>query len=456
MKFRMKEWIVFITIVFIISLPAVILEVYYFYGVLDEVLINDVYSHLETTVQSRANHVESFLEEEANKVEILSTGTAFIEFLKSDENDENYDELLKEVNKRLRELSDASLVDKNGIILASTDSRKISIDYSKGVFFLGSKTESLTTIYYDKIEEEDLIGTVSPINDPETGEFLGAIGSNIELLKLNEITLDRVGLGETGEVYIINKEKKLLTPSRFMENSLFVQEVDTENSRKCLHMNTTEHIGHKQTEVFLDYRGEYVLGTHVYIPEMEWCLLAEIDEAEVLGIQRGQFLKTSLMVIISITFVIILIGFFVGRKLNKSYKEKKKISKKGKKKKTKLCLKCRYVFSLALIFALVYFFVVTSFLRGWQNALFYDDIPDLIFIVIALAMLYRGSRLKDESVKNIFVLGASLLLIAKLLEIPLQELQALGLVAPVFWYPISIMLFLGFLLLLFSYKEVVK
>lgn len=452
MNNKIKICIVSLTVVFVISLAASLLGVYYFDREFEKTLINVSYSHLETTAHSRADHVESFLRGKTDKVEGLSRDSVFINFLKAGE---NYNGSLEEVNNRLGELSDASLLDKNGIIVASTDSRKIGINYSEGRTFLENETLSLATVYYDKLEKKDLIGTMVPINDHETGEFLGAIGSTLELAELNEITLDRIGLGETGEVYLINKEKKLLTPSRFMENSLFVQEVDTLNSRRCLTMDTEEHVGHEATEIFLDYRGENVLGTHIYIPEMQWCLLAEIDAAEILGAQRSQFLGNSLIILTLISFFAVLVGFLIGRELNGS-EEKKKQGKKVKKKKGKICLKCRYVFSLSVIFAVVYFFVITSFFQGWQNALFYDDIPDLIFITFTLAGLYRAFKLGKESIKKPIILGLSLLLVAKLVEIPLQELQALGLVPPVFWYPIMMMLFLGFLLILFSFKEAIK
>ena len=59
---------------------------------------------------------------------------------------------------------------------------------------------------------------------------------------------------------------------------------------------------------FKDYRGVSVLGAHAHIPEMGWCVLAEIDEEEELKELQQELLKVSLFVLIGL---IVLVGIFV-------------------------------------------------------------------------------------------------------------------------------------------------
>lgn len=151
-----------------------------------------------------------------------------------------------------------------------------------------------------------------------------------ELEELNEITLDKTGIGETGETYLINKNSYAITPLLFVEDAVLKQKIDTISSRNCLDMlkdytvNNPGHLGHEPIETFLDYRGEKVLGAHTPIPRMGWCLLAEIDESEILGKQRKIFQKVSLTIIIAMLIITILVGLFVGKFIDDAVVLKKK------------------------------------------------------------------------------------------------------------------------------------
>ena len=106
-----------------------------------------------------------------------------------------------------------------------------------------------------------------------------------------------------------------------------------------------------------------------------------------------------------------------------------------------------------------YFFLVTSFFQGWQNAKFFDDVPDLVFLVVSLTFLYYAVGFRRSLARKWLILGISLVSLAKLIEIPLQELQALtpskGLEV-IFWMPSMIMFGLGFLFILKYFGDRVR
>ncbi len=105
---------------------------------------------------------------------------------------------------------------------------------------------------------------------------------------------------------------------------------------------------------------------------------------------------------------------------------------------------------LAALVVMAYFFIVTSFFQGWQKAKFFDDTPDMVFLVVSLTFLYYAVRFVRNPSKKWLVLGISLVALAKLIEIPLQEAQAmasLGSLELVLWMPAIIALGLGFLLI---------
>lgn len=82
------------------------------------------------------------------------------------------------------------------------------------------------------------------------------------------------GMGETGELYIVNSDKLMLTGSRFIKDAVFKQVVDTKGVRAAFE-NGRGMIG-----IYPDYRGIPVIGVSLYIEEMDWVILAEKDVSE--------------------------------------------------------------------------------------------------------------------------------------------------------------------------------
>jgi len=329
----MKVSTIFTIVLFLVALLGGIGATSYYYFQCNKAMTNEVYSYLESVAQSRANHIETFLDEK----KILAENLALIgkvERALLEPSDANV--LL--VNERLQQTMDSvdsilsiGLLDKNGILIASTNPELIGNDYSHLYYF--QKTDRETSFeFVERSGENSFFGVAAPVYYSNTKEFLGAVGININLEELNKITLDKIGIGETGEVYLVNSENYAITPLLFVEDAVLEWKIDTINSQNCFTAKETpdwvkgEHIGHEAIETFLDYRGEKVLGAHAYISEMKWCLLAEIDEAEILGKQRELFQRVSLIIIIVLVIIITLIGFAVG-----NFIDKRVVLKKGNK-----------------------------------------------------------------------------------------------------------------------------
>jgi len=439
------------------------------YSVADRILTEGVYNHLEMVVQSRAGHVETFLEGRKGTAEQLSASVVIEDFLSIDENDSEYDNKLGLVHKRLGKTVDlvdsilsTGVLDENGVLVASTTPSLIGTDYSELGYFQEAKREIAFGIV-ESPGKARFFGVGAPVVDSETGEFLGVVGINVNLEYLDKITTERTGLGETGEVYIINDEKLLMTSSRFLEDGVFIQKVETENADLCyeehIKRDAKEHIGHEIIMPFLDYRGEKVLGAHQYISEVQWCLLAEIDEAEALGEPRREFIGSALFISVIVIFFIVLAGFFVGGWFEKIYLRKKKIVKEPCRFVKLLSkVKLGYFFVLGLGFAVGYFFVVAFFFRGWQNVKFFDAVPDLMIFVVAFMIFGCGFRFLN----SFFIWGGLLVAVGKLVEFPLQEyVVSLGVLEPTFfllmcWILVYAMNFVGILLILYAFREVVK
>ncbi|MBI3754047.1 MAG: cache domain-containing protein [Deltaproteobacteria bacterium] len=127
----------------------------------------------------------------------------------------------------------------------------------------------------------------APITDRITGKLIGIIVNTVQLSELNKIMSGdfAVELGANPQIrgkrkgmeaYLVNKDKLMLTESKFVKDATLNQIVDTAPVRQCLESNT------EMTSSYEDYRGIRVIGASMCIPSLKWVLLVEVDEDEAL------------------------------------------------------------------------------------------------------------------------------------------------------------------------------
>jgi hypothetical protein len=98
------------------------------------------------------------------------------------------------------------------------------------------------------------------------------------IAKINRIFHRGEALGRTGEVLLVNRERLLLTDSRFQARTSILRQ---HLSRANIGAKFAEGRGHK---IVTDYRGERALTAFEVVPVMgsRWLLIAKIDEKEVI------------------------------------------------------------------------------------------------------------------------------------------------------------------------------
>ena len=158
---------------------------------------------------------------------------------------------------------------------------------------------------------------VSPVfsDDSKKGdEPIGVIISRMRTTAIDNILINRSGLGETGEVYIVNQQYLMLSESRFFEGAVFQQKVDTEGVRKCF-VEGQENIG-----FYPDYRGVPIYGSSYCAEDLGIVLLAEIDESEVekpIDILQDRIFQTGIAITIGMGIVAFAISKSLSRPLIK-------------------------------------------------------------------------------------------------------------------------------------------
>lgn len=208
---------------------------------------------------------------------------------------------------------------RDGHVIASTRPEYKGRDLSNEEFFRkGLKGLSITEASYGKAPEVVVSAPIYSRRD--SGRVIGVIAGFTELSRFGEFFtgeyIKRLGAltwtppfqkWETFEIYFVNRDKLMLTESRFIKGAVLKQKVDTTPVRECIEK------GWEFTGRYADYRGVDVVGASMCMPPLGWTLLAEVDESEVFEpIIWNQRYAIALILVVT-GFVTILVLYFVRR-----------------------------------------------------------------------------------------------------------------------------------------------
>ncbi|MFB5623375.1 MAG: cache domain-containing protein [Nitrosopumilus sp.] len=216
---------------------------------------------------------------------------------------------------------DTKIIGNNGKVFFSL-SRDADEDYMQNELFQRGLKESF--IDFEPTDSGKKLVVVSPIfaDDSKKGDKpIGVIISKMRTASIDNILLNRSGLGETGEVYIVNDDYLMLSESRFFENAVFNQRVDTIGVQKCF-SEKENHFG-----FYTDYRKIPIYGSSYCMPEFGIVLLTEMDEKELvepIKILQNRILLTSLL----ITMLMGLLAYFAAESLSHPLKALKNAANK--------------------------------------------------------------------------------------------------------------------------------
>lgn len=216
---------------------------------------------------------------------------------------------------------DTKIIGNNGKVFFSL-SRNADEDYMQNELFQRGLKESF--IDFEPTDSGKKLVVVSPIfaDDRKKGDKpIGVIISKMRTASIDNILLNRSGLGETGEVYIVNDDYLMLSESRFFENAVFNQRVDTIGVQKCFN-EKENHFG-----FYTDYREIPIYGSSYCMPEFGIVLLTEMDEKELvepIKILQTRIILTSLL----ITMLMGLLAYFAAESLSHPLKALKNAANK--------------------------------------------------------------------------------------------------------------------------------
>ena len=209
-------------------------------------------------------------------------------------------------------LENVKVIGVNGKVLISTNPSENGKNYSDNLE-LGSKLYE-PSFYFELRNNERKTIITAPMfgtgSSETSSNLVGLIIATMDIHSFDEILLNRKGLGETGEVYLVNENKKMISESRFIKNAAFRQTVDTLPVRECFEK------GKEINAIYNDYRNIPIVGFSYCAKDLGLVLLAEIDEAEIfkpIAQLKNQIIVTS----IAISVIFVVIAFYVSRTISR-------------------------------------------------------------------------------------------------------------------------------------------
>lgn len=271
----------------ILIIETTVVVVIVFAGVTTYMLMNrafekQVFSHLESVSSLKENNIKEYLGDMRGEIESVvkneTTRQALNEYL-TNRNTENKKIVSGKINDLLvmeNVFSDVLVLDKNGVVVFSTNEMDEEKIKSTEQYFLNAKENTFIQDYfYDVGALQPSMMIATPIKDEE-GNFLGILAGKIYLERISNLMSNRSGVGRTGETFMVNSFNLVVTdllkePGAAMRKTIYLPQIVT-----CLS-------GQSKTQKVTDYHGDAVLEYYRWFPEMRSCLVTKVDYDEAMS-----------------------------------------------------------------------------------------------------------------------------------------------------------------------------
>jgi two-component system NtrC family sensor kinase len=162
----------------------------------------------------------------------------------------------------------------DGEILVSTDSLREGIDESGEAYFVRGKDNTfIQNIYISPEYSRPIMTVATPVKDDD-GNLLGVLVCRLSLNDIDERMHERSGLGETGEVYLLNRFYYHISDPKLKGGQPLKEELHSTGVDECISGSST-------TGIYKNYQEKEVFGAYKWLPERELCIVAEMGKSEV-------------------------------------------------------------------------------------------------------------------------------------------------------------------------------
>ncbi len=186
------------------------------------------------------------------------------------------------------------------VAVSTTISHEGQVQALSTYFTQGLKASHLEQPSYSLSLGKMTIVASAPVKD-DTGAVIGVLAGRADLQGLNQIMIERPGLGETGETYLVGSNFRLLTYLRRDGYTIPETYIRTEGTQAAIAKRQSG------SATYETYSGDKVIGVYVWLPGLQTALVAEQEEAEALASTRR-----AVWIIAGVAFAACIVAIFAG------------------------------------------------------------------------------------------------------------------------------------------------
>ena len=310
-----------IFLVLAISITSIVVTTGLAYNFTDSIIKENFKESLKDESETRGNTIASIIESRIDKLEnfaenesLVSSFNVLIPVL----DDVSFNRILEEQTPILQHefhlfqlndfeagIRDLQIINMRGKPIYSLNEQIDPLKYVKGNY----KVSKPTVEFIQSSDKSRIMKISLPVysdSGKQEAVMIATMGTSI----FDDILMNRFGLHDTGEVYLVNHNRMMISESIFLENTPFNQKVDTFAVSECF-----EKGNNVEASEYTDYRNVDIFGYSYCKPDLGFVLLTEVDEAGIL--KPITELQTNI-VIIGIGLIIIssIVTFVLSKRIS--------------------------------------------------------------------------------------------------------------------------------------------
>ena len=284
MKIRSKLIVYFLVISLI---PLIIIGIFNYISA-EQLLKKEILNKLENIATLGEKNIENVIEENLEKIKLISTRLQFkIELDKYNNNiDRNQSQIsmnniINPIKSAIKNFEDISIRDLTGTIVASTNNSAIGKNHTTNKLFIQDKLQNDVSIFFKDKDNKIKLYVGSPLR--HNGKLIGLVTAIYNLDNLLSIFQTYEGLGKTGEFILVQKNDNgdgvlFMTPLRFDSGTAFNLNISKDQINTPIIQSLLKN--EKTFTDTVDYRGIPVLAVTRYLEGVDWGLVTKIDKLE--------------------------------------------------------------------------------------------------------------------------------------------------------------------------------
>lgn len=184
-------------------------------------------------------------------------------------------ETLRDIVVRRPDFNELFILNNEGMVVVSSQRTSKGQDYHESQYYISGRTQTfIQNVYPDPTTGQPTMTIAMPLLD-SLGRRMGVLAVHLNLERMDSIILDRAGLGETGETYLIDETGVAVSSQHYGQQD-DTPPAFSEGINRAL-------AGESGTGLYRNHFGVPVIGAYTWLERLELALLVEIEEQEALA-----------------------------------------------------------------------------------------------------------------------------------------------------------------------------